>query len=136
MTEINAGQTMAKTVLICCHKTCPQQGAIAVLREFQKYEQDHPATLTVIRAGCLGECGNGPMVKIMPDKVWYAHVQPQDVPTIYQQHLCQGKPLRRKLYRKFHQEDAKVTVWILVFLVFWAFIIALFGILGRYTEAF
>jgi uncharacterized protein (DUF952 family)/(2Fe-2S) ferredoxin len=32
--------------------------------------------------GCLGNCGNGPMVFILPARIWYYLVQPHDVPKI------------------------------------------------------
>ncbi|MBW4655838.1 MAG: hypothetical protein KME20_22775 [Kaiparowitsia implicata GSE-PSE-MK54-09C] len=36
--------------------------------------------------GCLGHCGNGPMVVVLPEEVWYRQVQPQDAREILKRH--------------------------------------------------
>lgn len=53
---------------------------------------------------CLGQCGNGPMVLILPDEIWYSHVQPEHVTQIVEQHLRQGRPVKARLYREFHPD--------------------------------
>jgi (2Fe-2S) ferredoxin len=53
-------------------------------------------------SGCLGQCGNGPMVLVLPDLVWYCGVKPSEVPQVIEQHLCDGKPVSAMLYRRFH----------------------------------
>jgi (2Fe-2S) ferredoxin len=53
----------------------------------------------VNHAGCLAQCGFGPMVVVYPDNVWYAMVTPDDVPEIVQEHLIGGRPVQRLVYR-------------------------------------
>ena len=122
---------MTKTVLVCCHQTCPKQGALEVLKEFQKYEDDE---ITVIRAGCLGECGSGPMVKVMPGKFWYNAVSVENAGAIAKQHLQKGKPVKKLLFWKYHEQKNYVTVWIGIFLGFWATMILLFFVLNQYAH--
>jgi (2Fe-2S) ferredoxin len=38
--------------------------------------------IRVSRTGCLDVCSEGPNVLLMPDDVWYKHVQLSDVPKI------------------------------------------------------
>ena len=122
---------MTKTVLVCCHQTCPKQGSLDILKEFQKYETDE---IHVIRAGCLGECGNGPMVKVMPGKFWYNSVKVSDVKAIAIQHLQNDKPVKKLLFWKYHEQKNYVTVWIGIFLGFWATMILLFFVLNQYAN--
>ena len=67
------------SVLVCQHLTCRKQGAAKVLAAFRKLN-----TPNVIYegCGCLGNCGNGPMVFILPARIWYYLVQPHDVPKV------------------------------------------------------
>ena len=51
---------------------------------------------------CLGHCGNGPMVLVLPDAVWYSHVRPGDVGAIAAQHLHHGQPVAALLDRTEH----------------------------------
>jgi (2Fe-2S) ferredoxin len=66
-------------VLICQHQTCRKQGAAKVLAAFRAMN------IPNIRSdgcGCLGNCGNGPMVLVLPARIWYYRVHPQDVSKI------------------------------------------------------
>ena len=50
-------------------------------------------------AGCLDQCGNGPMIVIYPENVWYWGVTLADAQEIFEQHLLRGKPVERLRYR-------------------------------------
>ncbi|MBE9180963.1 (2Fe-2S) ferredoxin domain-containing protein [Oculatella sp. LEGE 06141] len=89
----------AKQVLICQSKTCRKGGSARVLAAFEKCAV---AEAAIEASGCLGQCGNGPMVLVLPDDVWYCRVQPGEVPTVVQQHLQKDSPVQAMLYRKFH----------------------------------
>lgn len=89
----------AGTVLVCQNRTCLKQGAHDVLLAFQ----EHPVPgYTVKGTGCLGQCGNGPMVRVLPDDIWYSGVLAAEVPTVVECHLLGRKPVRAMLYIKFH----------------------------------
>ena len=101
---------MSRTVLVCQHETCPRQGAAAV---FKAFKSQAPADVEVISVGCLGQCGSGPMVVVLPEEIWYAHVAVGDVPKIVEQHLQGGKPVREKLYPKFHPHKQSLVIWLM-----------------------
>jgi (2Fe-2S) ferredoxin len=88
-----------KCVRVCQNRTCKKQGAIKVLAAFVAL----PAPdVTVTASGCLGQCGNGPMVLVLPDMVWYSGVRPQEVPLVVEQHLLGGQRVEQMLYYRFH----------------------------------
>ena len=66
-------------VLVCQHRTCRKQGAAEVLTAFSTLTIPN---ITYEGCGCLGNCGNGPMVLILPARIWYYHVRSQDVSNI------------------------------------------------------
>jgi (2Fe-2S) ferredoxin len=90
----------SRRVLVCQNRTCRKQGAAKVLQAFQKLSGSE---IEVVASSCLGQCGNGPMVLVMPEKVWYSHVCAEEVATVIEQHLRGGKPVEAMLYRKFHR---------------------------------
>ncbi|NJL87161.1 MAG: (2Fe-2S) ferredoxin domain-containing protein [Leptolyngbyaceae cyanobacterium SM1_1_3] len=92
---------MKQCVLVCQNTSCRQYGSAQVLRAFQQ------ANVEVRRSGCLGQCGNGPMVLVLPDEFWYDRVSPSQVPMIAEQHRQQGCPVRPWLYPKFHPDSAR-----------------------------
>ncbi|MCQ2394366.1 MAG: NADH-quinone oxidoreductase subunit NuoF [Kiritimatiellae bacterium] len=52
----------------------------------------------VIQTGCFGFCAQGPIVKVMPDNVFYVQVTPEDAKEIVQEHIVNHKPVERLLY--------------------------------------
>ena len=78
-----------RRVLICQNTACSKSGALAVLKTFQALELPE---VELVASGCLGQCGNGPMVLILPEQIWYRYVRRQNVRTIAAQHLRQGNP--------------------------------------------
>ncbi len=92
----------SKQVLICQNRTCLRQGSKQVKAAFQNYPLEG---VEIISSGCLGECGNGVMVLILPDKIWYWHIQPYDVELIVNQHLKDNIPVKEFLDPKFHPQE-------------------------------
>ncbi|MEL6461744.1 MAG: (2Fe-2S) ferredoxin domain-containing protein [Cyanobacteria bacterium J06621_15] len=90
-----------KTVRVCQNRTCKKQGAVKVLAAF---EENPVSEVTVISSSCLGQCGNGPMVLILPEMVWYSNVRPSEVKKVVEQHLSGGKRVEQMLYHRFHSQ--------------------------------
>lgn len=67
-------------IVICQHRTCRKQGSANVLDAFAAIAL--PPEVEVIASGCLGQCGNGPMVLLLPSEILYRRVSPQDVAVI------------------------------------------------------
>jgi (2Fe-2S) ferredoxin len=88
--------------MVCQNRTCRKQGAAKVIAAFQAC----PVTeVTIIGCGCLGQCGDGPMVLICPDQVWYGSVHPDEVPAVVERHLLGNQPVTAMLYHKFHPKS-------------------------------
>jgi (2Fe-2S) ferredoxin len=47
------------------------------------------------RAGCLDRCGEGPLLVIYPQAVWYTFVDNADIDEIIESHLINGKIVER-----------------------------------------
>jgi len=52
----------------------------------------------VNHSGCFSQCGNGPMVVVYPEAVWYRAVTPEDAEEIVREHLVGGRPVERLRY--------------------------------------
>lgn len=79
------------------NRSCRKQGSAKVIAA-----HSYPvAGVTVRGSSCLGKCGNGPMVMVLPDQVWYSRVQPAEVLTVVKRHLQAG-PVAAMLYPQFH----------------------------------
>ncbi|MBW6500158.1 MAG: NADH-quinone oxidoreductase subunit NuoF [Bacteroidales bacterium] len=55
--------------------------------------------IQVVRTGCFGLCGLGPVVRVMPDEVIYTHVSPDDATEIVSEHVLKGRKVERLLHK-------------------------------------
>ena len=91
-----------KTYLLICGGTgCHATGSIkvkeALLSELAaKQLQDK---VEVVETGCNGFCAVGPLMVVHPGDVFYQKIAIEDIPTIVQSHLIDGKPVEKLLYK-------------------------------------
>ena len=95
--KINQNQPESRKVLICQNLTCRKYGSAKILEAFRS---DPVPGVEIVGCGCLGQCGNGPMVLILPDEVWYWRIKPADVPMIIENHLRHQSPVLSLLYTR------------------------------------
>lgn len=79
-------------VAVCTNQTCASDGAPAVLERLRQAARDSGACdPRITRSSCLGRCGEGPMVAVYPDGVWYGSVAAADAERIVSSHLDRGR---------------------------------------------
>jgi (2Fe-2S) ferredoxin len=54
-----------------------------------------PGRVRINSAGCLDRCGEGPVMVIYPEAVWYTYVDKEDVDEIIERHLGRGEIVDR-----------------------------------------
>ncbi len=52
----------------------------------------------VVATGCFGFCEKGPIVKVLPDNVFYIEVKPEDAEELVNEHVIKGRVVERLLY--------------------------------------
>ncbi|OLZ41397.1 ferredoxin [Natrinema saccharevitans] len=77
-----------KHVAVCTNQTCAKMGSPAVLERLRQEvrDSDH-CDARITRSSCLGRCGDGPMVAVYPDGIWYGDVDDGDAERIVSDHL-------------------------------------------------
>ena len=89
-------------VFVCIHgETCPLQGDtrafVQWLREALR-ARGLGNRIRVNKSGCFDQCGNGPMIVVYPENVWYSGIRFEDLPEILEEHLVHGRPVGRLRY--------------------------------------
>jgi len=95
-------------VFVCNGKSCSAIGSSEVKAAFgrelesrnlrfgkQSKGRNPNGTILLTDCGSVGFCSIGPAVLIYPENVWYAQVSAQDVPEIIEEHLVNGKVVKR-----------------------------------------
>ncbi len=77
--------------------SCSSSGCAEVMNEFMNeiQAQNLFEKIALTNTGCLGPCMMGPSVLVYPEGVMYGKVTKEDVKTIIQQHLLEGKPVEK-----------------------------------------
>jgi (2Fe-2S) ferredoxin len=81
-------------VFVCTQgEYCPFDGSADVHRLLKEgvAARGLGTAVRVNRAGCFEQCGNGPMVVVYPENVWYGHVTPEKARRILDEHLVGGR---------------------------------------------
>ncbi len=87
-------------ISVCAGTGCRASGAEAVVDAFtdEIERQEIQLSVELKETGCHGFCEQGPLLVIRPQKVFYRHVKPEDVPEIISETILNGKIIERLLY--------------------------------------
>ncbi|MBI4438231.1 (2Fe-2S) ferredoxin domain-containing protein [Candidatus Uhrbacteria bacterium] len=83
-----ADNPFRKLVLVCTNERqdgracCASLGAVELHQKLKMAVAAMDPTIRVAKSGCLDHCAAGVTVVIMPDNIWLARVQEQDIPEI------------------------------------------------------
>jgi len=76
--------------------SCADKGAMDTLTAFgqrlQATQKFDTVMVSAVRS-CLGPCGQGPVVVVYPDNVWYGKVDAKAAAKIFDSHVNEGKPV-------------------------------------------
>ncbi len=98
-----AARPRNKDIIVSADSTCCiLRGSLTVADAFQKEiaHNDLAEAVGLRLAGCLGFCEIEPMVVVLPQKILYQKVKPEDVPEIIQKTIMGGEVIERLLYRE------------------------------------
>lgn len=88
-------------VFVCTHgEYCPFDGSAEVHRVLKEgvAERGLESEIRVNKSGCFNQCGNGPMVVVYPENVWYGKVTPEKARRIVDEHLAGGRVAEDLVY--------------------------------------
>jgi NADH:ubiquinone oxidoreductase subunit F (NADH-binding)/(2Fe-2S) ferredoxin/NAD-dependent dihydropyrimidine dehydrogenase PreA subunit len=87
-------------IMVCGGTGCVSAEAEMIIdalkAELAKVQYDKE--VQVVRTGCFGFCGQGPIIKIHPDNVFYVQVKKEDAAEIVNEHIVKGRVVSRLLY--------------------------------------
>lgn len=89
-------------IMVCGGTGCVSSESNKIIDSFNEQLQKigYDSEIQVIKTGCFGFCGQGPIVKIHPDNVFYVKVKLSDVSEIIQEHIIKGRKVTRLLYEE------------------------------------
>jgi len=52
----------------------------------------------VVSTGCIGFCGQGPIMVVYPDGIFYQQLTSDDIPHLVEEHFVKGRPVSKSMY--------------------------------------
>jgi NADH-quinone oxidoreductase subunit F len=91
-----------REILVCGGTGCMSAQSKEIVEELKneinKAGLSHKVSVSI--TGCFGFCEKGPIVKILPDNVFYIKVKPEDAVEIINEHIVSGNIVERLLYEE------------------------------------
>jgi NADP-reducing hydrogenase subunit HndC len=87
-------------LMICAGTGCVASGAFNIRESLEKEieMQGLQNEVAVITTGCNGFCGQGPLMVVMPEKIFYGWLKAEDIPFLVEEHLLKGRPVERLMF--------------------------------------
>lgn len=87
-------------VRLCTGTGCVAGGAFQLksILEGEISRQGLDGQVEVVATGCNGFCGQGPLMVLCPEDIFYGFLKAEDVPGIVAEHLVQGRPVKKHMF--------------------------------------
>lgn len=95
-------------LLVCNGTSCMSSDSEMIIAMFEKEMEHHgiQGEIRLLKTGCFGFCGQGPIIKIEPDEITYVQVKVEDVKEIVEKHLLKREVIDRLLYQEEDDVEA------------------------------
>jgi NADH:ubiquinone oxidoreductase subunit F (NADH-binding)/(2Fe-2S) ferredoxin len=93
-------------ILVCAGTACESNKGKALYEALEKEiaSAEIDTDVQLVKTGCFGFCGEGPIVKILPEESFYVKVGPKDAKEIINEHIIKGRKVERLLYKEPGEE--------------------------------
>ncbi len=94
-------------LMLCTGTGCVAGGAFRIKdtieNEITKYGLQNE--VSVVITGCNGSCGQGPLMVVQPDGIFYGWLKPEDIPFLVQEHFLKGRPVKRLMFVPLERKE-------------------------------
>ncbi len=89
-------------LILCSGEDCRAAGSDNVKTALSEAIEKHglQEKVDILTEECDGYCAVGPVMKVQPDNVLYQNLKPEDAEIIVEEHLINGNPVKRLLYKE------------------------------------
>lgn len=79
----------------CCMNSGAEEAFEHMKAKVKKLGLSGQGKVRINRAGCLDRCGEGPLMVVYPQAIWYTFIDNEDIDEIITSHLINGKVVER-----------------------------------------
>ena len=87
-------------LMLCTGTGCVAGGAFRIYETLEEEikKQGLEKEVSVVITGCNGFCGQGPLLVVQPDEIFYGFLTPEDIPFLVQEHFLKGRPVKKLMF--------------------------------------
>ena len=87
-------------LMVCAGTDCVAGGAFRIMDELKEElkKQGLKDEVSVVTTGCNGFCGQGPLMVVLPDNIFYGWLTTGDIPHLAEEHFLKGRPVKKLMF--------------------------------------
>ena len=87
-------------LMLCTGTGCVAGGSfrLKAALEGELARQGLQGEVSVVATGCNGFCGQGPLMVVKPDDVFYGFLEAEDIPHLVTEHFLKGRPVEKLMF--------------------------------------
>ena len=87
-------------LMLCTGTGCVAGGSfrLKTALENELARQGLKDEVSLVPTGCNGFCGQGPLMVVMPEQVFYGWLKEEDIPFLVQEHFLKGRPVKKLMF--------------------------------------
>ncbi|MEJ5165408.1 MAG: NADH-quinone oxidoreductase subunit NuoF [Thermoanaerobaculia bacterium] len=87
-------------LMLCTGTGCVAGGAFRIKDALEKEIKKHNLQneVSVVITGCNGFCGQGPIMVVKPDDIFYGFLNEQEIGYLVEEHLLKGRPVKKFMF--------------------------------------
>ncbi len=89
-------------IMICGGSDCGTKGSLEIRHALQEEikKRGLEQELIIVMSGCYGFCGQGPIITVYPDGIFYEALKTEDIPLLVEEHFLKGRPVKKLMYKE------------------------------------
>jgi len=87
-------------LMLCTGTGCVAGGSFRIKKVLEEEIARHglQSEISIVPTGCNGFCGQGPLLVVMPEKIFYGWLKTEDIPFLVQEHFLKGRPVKKLMF--------------------------------------
>ena len=100
-------------VMLCTGTGCVAGGAFRIKQTLEREIADHglEREVSVVPTGCNGFCGQGPLLVVKPEDIFYGWLKPEEIPFLVQEHFLKGRPVKKLMFVPRERKEPIPLLW-------------------------
>jgi len=94
-------------LMVCAGTGCVAGGSFPIIEKLKTElaEKNLGEEVSVVATGCNGFCGQGPLMVVQPDNIFYGWITIDDVPHLVEEHFLKGRPVKRLMFVPMEEKE-------------------------------